>query len=683
MKIKYLLIAALAGVALVGCNKEGGADVNGGKDTNNFYATFNIVAPASSSDTKADDDGFAFGTAEEAAVQNIRFIFYRNGSKVAISATDNFTLSGYTVGHVTGNTNDPESPFAWTDGTAGGSIEKIAQAKVILRSNGARPNEVLVFMNMDATDFTPIAEKNTLAEALEETNNIAATGTKHHNEFYTTINVNGTDKDFFVMSNSAFFEGGTTEKRAYDIPSNAIKNSPQEAVGSDAITLYVERLAAKVEVNLSAIKDGVTFPTTGDGALVTSTGEKITVTPLAEDSWSLNAVQRKTYWTKNIGYNVTALGLTNGEHRTYWAVDPNYNVMSSDYDHIFPNSAYQHNNIMTAWELYYYNTNEILSHSDKKIVGDPIDEASTAALTSVSLADKGTDFTKPAKPADYYEKQYALENTVGTEVANYRRTATHVIVLAQATVGDTKKQVDLYRYNNNIYEEAEWKEAILTHVKATCDFYTSTNGIVFTPISVNDFEIKKAVEKELAAGENVRIIKCDRDNSDGRVSLFLTSAALGKTWYYNIAPIPTAKIDSGTGVVTFADATEAATYVKEITESFEDASGTLPNLNNKLADAVSGIIEATNAYSTGLLYYCAPIEHLVAKSGTDPKVGNYGVVRNHWYSITVSDIKGLGTGIYDCGEPIVPGDKTPDYYLAAKININAWHKVKQSLVLVD
>ena len=677
MKIKYLLIAALAGVALVGCNKEGGADVNDGKDTNNFYATFNIVAPASSSDTKADDDGFAFGTAEEAAVQNIRFIFYRNGSKVAISATDNFTLSGYTVGHVTGNTNDPESPFAWTDGTAGGSVEKIAQAKVILRSNGARPNEVLVFMNMDATDFTPIAEKNTLAEALEETNDISATGTKHHNEFYTTIN--GTN--YFVMSNSAFFEGGTTEKRAYDIPSNAIKDSPQEAVDNDAITLYIERLAAKVEVNLSAVKDGVTFPTTGDGALVTSTGEKITVTPLAEDSWSLNAVQRKTYWTKNIGYDVTALGLTNGEHRTYWAVDPNYNVMSSDYDHIFPNSAYQHNDIMQDWEIYYYNTNEILSHSDKKIDGDPTSEATTAALTSVSLADKGT--TNFNKTADYYEKQYALENTVGTEVANYRRTATHVIVLAQATVGDTKKQVDLYRYNNNIYEEAEWKEAILTHVKATCDFYTSTDGIVFTPISVNDFEIKKAVEKELAAGENVRIVKCDRRNSDGRVSLFLTSAARGKTWYYNIAPIPTAKIDSGTGVVTFADATEAATYVKEITESFDDASGTLPNLNNKLADAVSGIIEATNAYSTGLLYYCAPIEHLVAKSGTDPKVGNYGVVRNHWYSITVSDIKGLGTGIYDCSEPIVPGDKTPDYYLAAKININAWHKVKQSLVLVD
>ena len=133
MKIKYLLIAALAGVALVGCNKEGGADVNGGKDTNNFYATFNIVAPASSSDTKADDGGFAFGAPEEAAVQNIRFIFYRNGSKVAISATDNFTLSGYTVGHVIGDSNNPESPFEWTDGTAGGSVEKIAQAKVILR----------------------------------------------------------------------------------------------------------------------------------------------------------------------------------------------------------------------------------------------------------------------------------------------------------------------------------------------------------------------------------------------------------------------------------------------------------------------------------------------------------------------------------------------------------------------
>ena len=46
MKTKYLLIAALAGLALVGCNKEAGKE-DGPVEGEKSYMAFNIIAPNS------------------------------------------------------------------------------------------------------------------------------------------------------------------------------------------------------------------------------------------------------------------------------------------------------------------------------------------------------------------------------------------------------------------------------------------------------------------------------------------------------------------------------------------------------------------------------------------------------------------------------------------------------------
>ena len=53
------------------------------------------------------------------------------------------------------------------------------------------------------------------------------------------------------------------------------------------------------------------------------------------------------------------------------------------------------------------------------------------------------------------------------------------------------------------------------------------------------------------------------------------------------------------------------------------------------------------------------------------------MVRNHWYNITLGDVKGLGKGIDDPNEPIVP-EEDMVWHLAAQIKINAWHVVNQT-----
>ena len=693
MKIKYLLIAVLAGAALVGCNK-GTGDDSGEPNTNggDTYVTFNIITPAATAeDTKGTvgtPNEFVNGSAEEAAYETIRFIFYRNGSKVAVSSTDNLAITDYQVGTVT-TTGDPESDFVWDEQSSGGSVERIAQARVILRSNGAKPNQVLVFMNMEKDDFVEIAKKQTLNEALEMANDptIGAKAVKPHNMFVTpSVDPSKAGQLLFVMSNSSHFNG-SNKVYATEIPAAAIKETASAAVGSDAITVYLDRVASKVQVNLDAIASGKELPTTGDDAIVTSKNKPIKITPL---NWSLNAVQRKTFWTKNIEYTPATWddGSTRSLNRTWWAVDPNYNVTVGAYDSTFPNTAYQHNNQPGNWDLFYYDVAELLSHSDKKINNWDGSLASALTLTSIDVVDKSTaNFNKTQ---DYFEKQYCLENTLGTEVANFRRTGTHVIILAQATVEGN--QVNLYRYNNTFYEEADWKEALFGEavgIQAAKTFWsgpadpTVAGAHPFTQLNkltnLDDlFSIEKAMEDD-----QHRVVKCDKDNSDGLVSVFLTTAGRAVDWYVQKAAFP-----AGFNPATDVNDTNWATYFDKITQPFDDPTdptGKTPNMANELSKAIVTVIEPTNAFTLGLLYFCVPIEHLnpISTGGT-LEVGNYGVVRNHWYDITVSDIKGTGTGIYDPDEPIVPGDKTPNWYLAAKININAWHKVAQNGVeLVD
>ena len=76
----------------------------------------------------------------------------------------------------------------------------------------------------------------------------------------------------------------------------------------------------------------------------------------------------------------------------------------------------------------------------------------------------------------------------------------------------------------------------------------------------------------------------------------------------------------------------------------------------------------------GMAYYFIPIRHL----GTDPtKLGYYGIVRNHVYSINIQNMYGFGTPVYDPTKVIDPTIPSNDAtYLAARINVLSWRVVK-------
>lgn len=82
----------------------------------------------------------------------------------------------------------------------------------------------------------------------------------------------------------------------------------------------------------------------------------------------------------------------------------------------------------------------------------------------------------------------------------------------------------------------------------------------------------------------------------------------------------------------------------------------------------------------GRAYYYVPIKHL----GGTGELAEYGIVRNHFYKITLSGITGFGTPVYDPDkvvDPIVPTYENT--YLAARVQVLQWRVVSQNASLGD
>ncbi|WP_308272553.1 Mfa1 family fimbria major subunit [Prevotella sp.] len=80
----------------------------------------------------------------------------------------------------------------------------------------------------------------------------------------------------------------------------------------------------------------------------------------------------------------------------------------------------------------------------------------------------------------------------------------------------------------------------------------------------------------------------------------------------------------------------------------------------------------------GKVYYYIPINHL----GSAGSVAECGIVRNHWYKVTLKTITGLGTPVYDESKTIDPTTPKDEHtYLAARVNVLQWRVVSQKVDL--
>lgn len=179
---------------------------------------------------------------------------------------------------------------------------------------------------------------------------------------------------------------------------------------------------------------------------------------------------------------------------------------------------------------------------------------------------------------------------------------------------------------------------------------------------------------------------------------FLGTDNLKKTFvkeisrYYKKVPVAAGEPDKYVNLdpsdITFTTTAPSGTQAKDY-----EVFATLANPNLTLYEQKGGVwnevTDKSGVYNMlqgtpaevrkgGMAYYYTTIKHL----GEKGKLGEYGIVRNHSYQISLNSIKGFGTPVYNPEKIIVPAipsnDKT---YLAAKINVLSWRVVPSTVDL--
>ena len=221
---------------------------------------------------------------------------------------------------------------------------------------------------------------------------------------------------------------------------------------------------------------------------------------------------------------------------------------------------------------------------------------------------------------------YTLPNTPDAQITNvYDNNVTKFLVAATLKYKDEHgnwHNADICRYNGVMILGVD---NLKTQVALTFSkYYTSTDGSKYTQLTKDD----------ITFAEPTTSMK------NYQVTPTLVDDPAGKKEYYT-----------------------------------KDSDGHFTQVDKDKVKAAIGENKA-EIRTEGKAYYYIPIKHL----GTTGSLGEYGVVRNHFYKINLTGLTGFGTPVYNPEtviDPTVPS--YDDTYLAARIKVLQWRVVKQDV----
>lgn len=247
---------------------------------------------------------------------------------------------------------------------------------------------------------------------------------------------------------------------------------------------------------------------------------------------------------------------------------------------------------------------------------------------------------KPTTPEDATNisvRRYCQENTKEDE-------HTEVVVVAQL-VNEEGYPNPIYKYFG---EEHDSEEDILTLIanKYNNVYYTRTGGTLL-PGGGTEYEYESFITPE-------------------NIHFEATTPETGGEDYEAIAQLDDNALDGVTIYIENPDYTGS-------NEKYIELADAKATINEELAKNPAQI--ATKGY----VYYYTPIKHLGTTTGS---TGEYGVVRNHIYDVTITDIKGYGTPIFDPNKDIdTTHPSNEEVYIAARINVLSWRVVSSDVTL--
>ena len=264
--------------------------------------------------------------------------------------------------------------------------------------------------------------------------------------------------------------------------------------------------------------------------------------------------------------------------------------------------------------------------------------------TTVTLEKKSQDEiindqkpTTPEGATNISVRRYCQENTKKDE-------HTEVVVVAQL-VNEEGKPNPIYKYFG---EEHDSEKDILTLIanKYNNVYYTRTGGTSL-PEEGTEYEYESFITPD-------------------NIHFEATTPETGGEDYEAIAQLDD---DALNGVTIYIENPE---YNGE-NEKYIELTNAEATINKELAKNPAQIAKE------GYVYYYTPIKHLGTTTGS---TGEYGVVRNHIYDVTITDIKGYGTPIFDPDKDIdTTHPSNEEVYIAARINVLSWRVVSSDVTL--
>ena len=533
--------------------------------------------------------------------------------------------------NVDGVDNEVEKILSWNsngnDGTTTNTIEKVAEAVIVLEglADKSYPTEIVAVLNKP----TNLELKGkTLEQFYEET--------------CKSIYNDDTNKNF-IMTNSTYVDKtNLVDNFATKVTANNFMEEKPNAQldESKVVEINVERLAAKVKVGVDKDKEQFRTDEITIGTFNVKTGTKT-----SEDKsikikilgWGLNATTKTSYAIKNIDEEWNFADFQWGDattfnwndptnFRSYWAKSTNYGT--GTYPASFASVS--------------------TSAGNKEANTTLGTDASTATNAEATLNYVSWNELSGNMDASLYcmENTNTIEVLAGTASTDGAQQATAPAFYSAATQVLIKAQIvneeTLVRYNRVLYTEDAFFARVLNEI----------NLDITKKITADD----QTVTYAKLSKDDLKVI----DKHDGIVTIGVADASANAEWWLGTW----AKVD---GEDKF---TEGSKYTGSLAQRLEA-------LNVK-----------AEYYNDGMMYYAIPIEHLrggkFSYENHIAKVNeaDYGVVRNHYYNVTINKISSLGTSVYNPAEDIIkPTVDGTLYFIGASINILSWKIVNQGVDL--
>lgn len=618
------------------------------------------------------------GTTEENMVDKIYLVFY--------DTNGNITASGSPSGGVF--EIDTEDNKGWTDSDHM-NVSQLYQTvvKVDLNKGEGIPAYVMCYVN--PFDASYIRDKS-----LTELEN-----NRRNTEVYKT-NSNGQKR--FPMNNSVYYgsdiyqDGEKVLVRATPVPVGALKDSREEALDDkNIVEIYVDRVGAKLSY------------THEDAEISDVVAENDFTLSFEPEFWTLNADEKQYFLTKNYrnlvdnetgGYGSSNLtystlegvlgpnNISSGNwkwnnsdyFRSYWACSPGY--FSLKYPQVSDDVIYdrdeKNNPNPGEFTLKYKSYTEI---AEKGWVSSQTQYVRENTVGWSALKEGANENIPAALPSVVVVGKYTLKLNGTTITDNGGNTPTFYNYAGRYVDGKIKPSL----YFTDAFAKGQSNDKILSIV----DAMASSNFKVL--IEIPDASEDPAKAAHVAVGQTVNevmlvnpadVFEVKHPDADVRgndkineryVALQLKSGlSRDGQGRYQVRGL-----DNKLYYLSYVNDEGKYLYIKDAAPETDPANVGRLLVNQRLV-MTQGFAEA---YATGHAFFNIPVQHLRpgAKFGDydDVKVGQYGIVRNHSYNIVVKKIEGLGTGIENLDNPIVPNKTIKDYFIGYRVNVLNWRVV--------